>query len=370
MLIGAAFLLSYRLVHRQHYIKYFGLSYLIPAFPLTLQTLSSTDVIAKTAIITGPLYLFGAWMSVKAFTLRNNASCSSRTAFLIAAPATLLITYFSLIDDQLLARLIVINTALALLAAMGIHACFSQFRKDDPLNVWITRTYMVVVGVALLRPIVGAVSIWDAPNVELSQSLYWQLALGGSLLSSLWLACLLFCSLVVDVIARARDDTEQDELTKLLNRRGLYQRTTRLLNEKDSRPLFIVLADVDYFKTINDTHGHAAGDAVLTTIAQTIKHQLRTNDVVSRYGGEEFLAVIRCNDTQEALMVTERIRSAISQLEFTDIHIPISASFGLTKLDPSRSLDENIHQADKYLYRAKAAGRNRICDDLHKKSPH
>lgn len=369
LLIGAAFLLSYRLVHRQGYIKYFGLSYLLSALPLALQSISSNQVIAQTAVITGPTYLLASWFSVKAFTLRNNVTQYRHVALMMGAIATSLLAYFSFIDDQLLTRLIVINTALAMMTLLGIHACFSDARKDDPLNRWITWTYIALFIVSCARPLVGAVLIWNDNTVVLSQSGYWQLALGGSLLVGLWFACLLFASLLFDVATRARDDSERDALTTLLNRRGLYQRITQLLNDNDSRPLFMVLADVDHFKAINDRYGHVIGDAVLSTIASTIKQQLRNNDVIARYGGEEFLAVIRCNDEHEAKMVTERIRVAIQQLHIADVNIPISASFGLATFDPSLPLEDNIHRADKHLYRAKAAGRNRVCSEPPKKSP-
>ncbi len=161
-----------------------------------------------------------------------------------------------------------------------------------------------------------------------------------------------------------------DALTGLFNRRYMESHLAGLLEQATARgkPLAVLVIDIDYFKSINDGHGHDAGDDVLREFALRIKRSIRGIDLACRYGGEEFVVVMPETDTAVAAMVAERLRRRIAAEPFA-IHegsdnIPVTISIGLAAL---RGADDSaaalLKRADQALYRAKRGGRNRVVPD-------
>jgi diguanylate cyclase (GGDEF)-like protein len=132
--------------------------------------------------------------------------------------------------------------------------------------------------------------------------------------------------------------------------------------QREDRPTAIILADLDHFKRINDSLGHAAGDAVLKEVAERLQSDLRTYDVVGRYGGEEFLILLPNCDSITATRRADEIRSLVSRKAIITTFATVSAtiSMGVTVSDKSQSLaiEDLLHQADQAMYAAKEAGRN------------
>jgi two-component system cell cycle response regulator len=161
-----------------------------------------------------------------------------------------------------------------------------------------------------------------------------------------------------------------DGLTGLFNRRYLESHLGTLIEQAASRgkPLSVLVLDIDYFKSVNDTHGHDAGDDVLREFALRIKRSIRGIDLACRLGGEEFVLVMPETDMAVAAMVAERLRRRIAAEPFA-IHqgartVPVTISIGITAL---RGKDDNaaavLKRADQALYRAKRDGRNRVVPD-------
>lgn len=163
-----------------------------------------------------------------------------------------------------------------------------------------------------------------------------------------------------------------DTLTAVNNRRYFDQRLNEEIghSQRSGEPLSCLLLDVDHFKRINDTHGHQVGDDVLREIAALCRFQLRRSDVLSRYGGEEFAALLVHTGMDKALEVAERMRSAIESHRFNESTGPafhVTASIGVATLGPSadstvtdNDSDGLVGLADRALYEAKASGRNRV----------
>jgi diguanylate cyclase (GGDEF)-like protein len=160
----------------------------------------------------------------------------------------------------------------------------------------------------------------------------------------------------------------QDPLTGLDNRRNAYKRMTEIMSyaARQGEPVGVVMADLDKFKQVNDTYGHDFGDAVLVAFAQLLQSGCRLEDVVCRYGGEEFLLVLRNTGGDGAVTLAERLRQGLAGLELrapdgSTIHL--SASFGVAcsrlNEDATSCLDI-INRADVALYSAKKGGRNRV----------
>lgn len=131
--------------------------------------------------------------------------------------------------------------------------------------------------------------------------------------------------------------------------------------------LTLVMADIDFFKAINDTYGHLTGDVVIRRIAQTLKGQVRDCDIVARYGGEEFAILLPQTDTGGARVVAERIRQRVGAMVFTTMDKqpmpPITLSLGIGQLRMNDTLNSFVERSDQMLYAAKRAGRDRVCDE-------
>ena len=125
----------------------------------------------------------------------------------------------------------------------------------------------------------------------------------------------------------------------------------------------LILADLDHFKSINDRFGHVAGDRVLTAVADALLDGVRGHDVVGRYGGEEFVIFLPETGLDEALVVAERLRSAVAALSFDDYAgLEVRSSFGVAEANAVSAADADplVSAADDALYRAKRAGRDRV----------
>lgn len=159
----------------------------------------------------------------------------------------------------------------------------------------------------------------------------------------------------------------RDELTGLFNRRRILEILTREMDRagRYNAPLTLCIVDIDHFKEVNDTHGHNAGDIVLTCLADTIRKNVRKTDSVGRYGGEEFCIVLPHTTTSQSQWILERIRETISSMPFmleTGTEIRLSISLGQVQYTPEiKEIRELINLADTALYRAKQSGRNRLC---------
>ena len=162
-----------------------------------------------------------------------------------------------------------------------------------------------------------------------------------------------------------------DALTGFNNRRQLEERIKQEVSsaKRQKRNLCAIMTDVDFFKSANDTYGHAVGDLVLKTISRVIKMQLRDYDIAGRYGGEEFSIILPYTKLSEAQMVAERLRKAVEKTKIdiskvnsdvTEKNIGVTISLGVAEY--SLDDDENtlLQKADKALYRAKENGRNRV----------
>lgn len=161
------------------------------------------------------------------------------------------------------------------------------------------------------------------------------------------------------------DDSHHDKLTEIKNRMGFYndynKEISAILNDAEAiRPVSLFICDIDFFKKVNDTYGHNAGDAMLKHVAGILRRNIRICDGIYRWGGEEFIAVIPDATINEAADTAERIRIAVmeSVCEFEDLKIKATMSFGVTQLDKNISIEDNIKIADEKLYKAKESGRN------------
>jgi len=164
--------------------------------------------------------------------------------------------------------------------------------------------------------------------------------------------------------ARLRDLAQTDELTGALSRRALRDRAPELVARQQAggKRVATLMLDIDHFKGVNDRHGHAAGDAVLRRAAHLLASNLRSDSVVTRYGGEEFAVLAPVTGLDDARAVAERLRRAFEadEVEFEGASIGVTISVGLAMMNEAELLDDALRRADAALYRAKHGGRNRV----------
>lgn len=160
-------------------------------------------------------------------------------------------------------------------------------------------------------------------------------------------------------------EARQDQLTGLLNRNALQAAFNGLTNDENLDQLTLVVADIDFFKQFNDKHGHTVGDKVIKLVADTLVSNLKGSDIVSRYGGEEFVIILPNTKANDGLNLMDKIRQKIAGLSFVNKGTGnkingITMSFGLTENKEGDNFHSLFDRADKALYRSKQNGRNRV----------
>jgi diguanylate cyclase (GGDEF)-like protein len=163
------------------------------------------------------------------------------------------------------------------------------------------------------------------------------------------------------VMAETQLQASTDGLTGLLNRRS-FENKVRVLRRQGA-PFALVMADLDHFKQLNDTYGHDAGDRALRIFSETLRTVVRPDDLVCRYGGEEFAVVLPGCSVEQAVDVMERARSELQAVANRGDTAPFTASFGVVGGDLDEEFEDLVARSDAALYRAKREGRNRVIVD-------
>ena len=171
---------------------------------------------------------------------------------------------------------------------------------------------------------------------------------------------------LAQALEQIRQLATHDDLTGLLNRRAMLDRMQleQRRSLRSGSPLLIAQLDIDHFKAVNDTHGHAAGDLVLQSFADTVRRNVRDTDVLARWGGEEFVLLLCDTPAADAVALMERLRQAVQAMQVPVAQggqpITVTVSIGLARHAPADPLAGTLERADRALYAAKAGGRNRV----------
>lgn len=177
----------------------------------------------------------------------------------------------------------------------------------------------------------------------------------------------LFSIIVLQVYAitetterRFRTDATHDSLTGVLNRRAIFERADAIWQQ--NQKFALLLLDADYFKQINDNHGHSAGDEVLSHLAKVLDSTLRDGNYIGRVGGEEFLLILPGAGQGDALCIASRLRSELARrpCRLESLTLPVTVSMGLALSNEKTCLRDVVDLADRRLYLAKSSGRDRL----------
>jgi diguanylate cyclase (GGDEF)-like protein len=267
-------------------------------------------------------------------------------------------------DGRLIGQPITLSSHVARVCASGLPEVWEDAtRLDDSTPIFglgePVRAFGSLAIVALKgeRGVTGALAIFgerpgDVRNLDV-RNVRLLAAMAAVSLETLWE--------IEDVTRRARTD----QLTGLPNRRAFDDALGPALiqAERYEQPLSLIMADIDHFKRVNDTLGHAAGDAVLKAVASTVQRLVRTSDLCARFGGEEIAVLLPHTPQRGAEELAERLRAAVAgrPVRTGGKDVDVTVSFGVASLHESVAAGENLFvAADRALYDAKAAGRNRV----------
>jgi diguanylate cyclase (GGDEF)-like protein len=308
---------------------------------------NSVAVVVEHSLIFSTFVLF-----YRGILLFFRSPRTTRFLSIMCVVALLLLTYFSAVEDRVAARIVIVSFVLLVSRGQIAVELFRQARQRSILNVFAA----LMAAYALF----GATFLHGPPYDFMQTSRFQTPSLVVNLLFICIIGLFFLLMLSSELVAIVEAQSLYDHVSGALNRRGIDQRLALELvrAERNGYELAVALIDIDYFKQINDTAGHAAGDAALKQVVEVISSRLRSYDFFGRYGGDEFLLVFSQTSCEDALRIVERIEQAVSGLAVSRFALPITLSIGLTFARPCETAVSMLARADMALYNAKRAGRN------------
>lgn len=360
-LFSATFFGMWMSDRKRPHLLWFAGAFLMYATGILAQLLiplgNGLNTMLSAALYTGGAVIFGQGVMRRSGKQLN-------LSFQIITFVTLItvIGYFLFIVPNLTMRAYMLNFGLAaIFLLIALQARFLV--KGTPVDRLLFVTVLCVGLHFVPRTILTISSILDDTGVLRSDSSFWAwIPISLTVLGATAGICLLLVA-SADVIYGLRLQRNTDALTGLLNRYGLETwADARAQTRRNTDQASVVLCDVDHFKRINDKYGHATGDRVLIEVAERIRQAARDADLVGRIGGEEFVVILRNGSRGEAYILAERMRQAIEAMRLSELGPDgiITGSFGIAEFYGNENLWSVIDRADKNLYAAKRAGRNRI----------
>jgi diguanylate cyclase (GGDEF)-like protein len=330
--------------------------------PGTLLIVSRGLIPNFVSVTVANCFVFGSFVFLYRGILRFIGSRRSAIVpVLISCIALGILFYYSQVQDRIVPRIVAISLTVGLirgLIALELFKKAATFTSPKAMRLFAASMSLF----AAVTVNCGIVTILrGSPEDGLFASNGAGTAtLGFSVVSIFMTGIFILLLSSGELIATSRDESQKDSLSGAFNRRGIEVKLAaeikRIHNGKNK--LSIALIDVDYFKSINDILGHAAGDAALRDVAETISTHLRGRDHLGRYGGDEFLLILPQTPASIALGVTERLANAVTNISVSSGSMPLTLSIGLTEAVLGDDAVTLIARADKALYQAKSDGRN------------
>ncbi|MBL8576596.1 MAG: GGDEF domain-containing protein [Mesorhizobium sp.] len=273
-------------------------------------------------------------------------------------------SWFIFVEPDITLRVLLLNFSIGGISLV-VAAELRVIRDKTPIQK-VMLALAVLSGMNfLVRPVVSVALNGPFTGYEnLYSSLYWTTALFSHAILSLMIALCLFTVEALDLTATLRSESLTDPLSGLLNRRGFETKASKLLDSciSSGLPVSLVVADLDRFKSLNDRHGHAAGDKVIIEFATRLRDAAGSRAVAARIGGEEFAVLLPMADPAAARLFAEAVRTVFSgnAIAGLPLDVRVTGSFGISSHSGGESLDDMLHRADEALYHAKKSGRDGV----------
>ncbi|MER8748158.1 GGDEF domain-containing protein [Mesorhizobium sp. M1050] len=334
-------------------MAYSAIEFSIPAF-----TDARLPVVAAFAVFLGATIAFNGGLARK---YGVEPPWLPMLLFLVAT--TMAVYFVQDLPRQSLVRMMAYQLPYAVMQFVGLAIVWSS--RQGPAH--LDRILMAVLAASGLqfasKPFIAhALGGWGANPQAYLQSSYALVSQSLGTVFALALALLMLAILVRDVLAEVTSKSETDTLSHLLNRGGFtrHAELAVLGAMRQGVPVALVIADLDHFKSVNDSFGHASGDRVIETFAGFLREAAAGHHVAGRIGGEEFAIMLPGTNLAAARLFAEGTRSAFSALPINGLPADnrCTASFGVAELHPSEDFTDLMRRADQALYQAKNAGRD------------
>ncbi len=362
LIFAGCFLVVWRQLRSQHLLA-FGVSFALYAVAVAIQVLSPPSDAVWTTLVAAPFYI-GSTMLI-ACGLLWRAHVKSTTALAACSGVAIvefsLLAYFHFAVPDLTARIYVHNIGAALIFGIALAQLGGLRRGSvaDRAIYWVFVAFTVNLGLRLL------LSTSAPPNTDecgRAFSSYWTYFQVGQTLFNVFFSLVLLGSEIHALIERIQHERDTDALTRLHNRRSFEEIARETISRANGGVPGLILVDLDFFKLINDNHGHASGDAILVEFARIVRRVVGARGIAGRLGGEEFAVLLPRTTGEEAIHIAEEIRATLERARFETLPDSprVTASFGVAVWQPPESLDALMSRADGLLYTGKRSGRNRV----------
>ena len=315
-------------------------------------------------LITSALYILCITLAVEGCLRRKGKGLNYAYAAVIIAGTLLTSGYFNFfVEDSLSARIYVNSLGNGLLTAIAAYrlrpAKSSKFVDKAIFTLFFLLSLQLVV-----RPMV-LVGPADTEIRTFGDSRFWLAMHFSLILSAVLMGLTVLFAIMTDITDDLRKESATDVLTGVYNRRGFDKKAMALIESGKHHPVSLVVCDIDHFKSINDRHGHPAGDKVIEKLSALLTAHVRKDDIVARIGGEEFAVLLTECTPHGARSFAERVRTLfeVPGIDALPGCSKTTASFGIASHRPTETLQQLMNRADRLLYEAKKTGRNRVCTD-------
>lgn len=235
---------------------------------------------------------------------------------------------------------------------------------DALLLMGLARAVLIatLVSIALSVMVCGTAIYVTMPNTMVNEWIYFAIITPSVVAPLVSLAIFTMAYELAEARAALANAAATDPLTGVGNRRKFFEFADRDLarSRREKTPIALVMLDIDHFKALNDRLGHACGDDALVAVSAACTARLRQTDLLCRWGGEEFIALLPMCGLNDAVRVAETLRNAVETMQVEGIDQSVTVSLGATEISFDDDLRSAIARADEQLYRAKAAGRNQV----------
>ena len=359
---SAAFFAIYVYGRNKLSILLFATSYLVGSLAFVVDIFRYGLGEVTASFLVNGLYLSTLCLIVAALAVHFTKPIPVKYLAFVSTITMAIMAWYLLGDYSVTMRTATVNfgSGLMLLPALGMVP-----RKNCAVIYKAIFWILVATFVQFyIRTILTMYLVGDPLTMENYRNSIYLIAFNFSMtLASVGLGLTLCIAIGMEEITNFQRLSETDALSGLINRRGFEQDVTRHIELAQDRkvPLCLIVCDIDHFKSVNDTYGHATGDWVIKDFGKIIKSSCRRTDLVARVGGEEFCILLPVATKEMALLVANNAREKLLQKNFRDVpkSETISASFGISQLEPGDTYADLFKRADEALYEAKQTGRNK-----------
>jgi diguanylate cyclase (GGDEF)-like protein len=361
LLLAGAFLLLWLYRRDQIYVATAALGYAVAAVAFVIQDMVPALPMELQRIPSNFGFLLAGCLISGAIVGHYHVAVSWRFMAVVSAISAACFLWFLLVQPVIVARIYSISLALGVIALV-IPVKLRPVPKRhivDHILFWFGIVWALnyTLRPLLVLGVTGSIANYSG----FQQSVYWTTVLFTQAIFSVLAAITLMVAVAIDLMAELRQQADGDELSGLLNRRGFEAAAGAAVRgcDGDDRPAALLIADLDHFKAINDTHGHAAGDAIIAAFGAHIRRLGPAAMIAGRIGGEEFAILLPGEGIESARQLAEAIRTGMAAGCVSGGVAP-TASIGLAVGTPGAGLSRLMRDADQALYEAKRAGRDRV----------